>query len=140
MAPDTKDNNSTIWIHLRALHLCLLFIIGGTVCGFWICFTEIQTLRQALDAEIAKRTLVEFGNPESLNIPLQDRKPEYRKGENITPPYQETEVIFTYQESVQHNKPGTVSAQVRQPQSPSNQNMALRYITHNKKLGKLFSR
>ncbi len=124
MAEDTKSlimhNNSRIWIHLRALHLCLLLIIGGTICGFLICFTEIQALRQALDAEIAKRTLVEFGSPESFNIHLQDRKPEQEyplKGENITPPYQEREVIFTYQESVPHQRQRGESLKVRQPQT-----------------------
>ncbi len=114
MAEDAKKlimhNISRIWIHFRLIHLCLLFIIGGTICGFWICFTEIQSLRQALDVEIAKRTLVEFGSPESFNIPhrdIQSNQDYALKGENITPPYQDREVIFTYQESVPHDKQGS---------------------------------
>ncbi len=123
MAADTKDlimhNNSRIWIHFRLIHLCLLFIIRGTICGFWICFTEIQSLRQALDAEIAKRTLVEFGSPESFNVPISDGKQreEYSlKGENVTPPYQGGEVIFTYQEYVPHDKQGSDTSKVKPPQ------------------------
>ena len=59
---------SRIWTHVKILHGCLLLGIAGSICGFWICLNEIKNLRNDLDAEIAKRTLIEFDNLESHSL------------------------------------------------------------------------
>ena len=67
---------SRIWTHVKILHGCLLFGIAGSICGFWICLNEIKNLRNDLDAEIAKRTLIQFDDHESpsLGISEEDKK------------------------------------------------------------------
>ena len=77
-AMDIKQcgTESRIWTHVKILHGCLLLGIAGSICGFWICLNEIKNLRNDLDAEIAKRTLIEFDDLESpsLGNSEKDRK------------------------------------------------------------------
>ncbi len=44
-------------------------VTAGAMCGFWMCFNEMQNLRRDLDAEIAKRTSVEFSGVQHLQNP-----------------------------------------------------------------------
>ena len=66
---------SRLWTHVKILHGCLLLGIAGSICGFWLCLNEIKTLRNNLDAEIAKRTF-EFDDLESHSLDSieEDRK------------------------------------------------------------------
>ena len=68
---DSKQpmTDNSIWIRIKIVHACLLTVTIGTICGFWICFNELQNLRKDLNAEIAKRTIVEFAelNTKDLN-------------------------------------------------------------------------
>ena len=59
---DVKDTSqcTRIWIHIKVLHGCLLVVTLGSICGFWLCLTEIENVRKDLNTEIAKRTMVEF--------------------------------------------------------------------------------
>ena len=67
---------SRIWTHVKVLHGCLLLGIAGSICGFWICLNEIKNLRNDLDAEIAKRAMIEFDDLQShsLSNSEEDRK------------------------------------------------------------------
>lgn len=91
--PDSKDPylNSRLWIHVKILHGCLLFVIAGTICGFWICLSELQNLRRDLDAEIAKRAMVEFNAPEGF-MENRNGQNSNRKHDNSTP--YTREIIF----------------------------------------------
>ena len=88
---DTKihhSNQNTMWIHIRILHGCLLLVTTGTVFGFWICLSELQNLRNDLNAEIAKRTLVDFGpldseSKQNLSEKIDDLEESVEDGEKV---------------------------------------------------------
>ena len=84
-------SNSVGRIHIRVLYLVLLVITTGTLCGFWICFNEIQKLRRDLNAEVAKRTLVEFSKQESYSVPSKTGYGAFLKSK-------EPHILFTYKE------------------------------------------
>ena len=69
---------------MKIVHACLLAVTIGTICGFWICFNELQNLRKELNAEIAKRTLVELANLNN-NLPNSNKSNEHH-------------VVFIYKE------------------------------------------
>ena len=73
---DSKQpvTDNRIWIHIKIVHACLLTVTIGTICGFWTCLNELQNLRKDLNAEIAKRTIVEFAelNTKDLNKKSND--------------------------------------------------------------------
>ena len=87
---DTKHSttDSRIWIHMKIIHACLLFVTFGTICGFWICFNELQSLRKELNAEIAKRTVVEFTDLTVSNLPTS----------NESNPF-EHQIVLTYEDT-----------------------------------------
>ena len=73
---------------MKIIHACLLFVTIGTICGFWICFNELQSLRKELNAEIAKRTVVEFTDLTVSNLPTS----------NESNPF-EDQIVLTYEDT-----------------------------------------
>ena len=88
----SSTSESRIWIHMKIIHACLLIVTLGTVCGFWICFSELQNLRKELNAEIAKRSIVEFAD-------LIVDNPTSNKNNNNDSDTSEHHIVLTYEDS-----------------------------------------
>ena len=95
---DTKYySNAVVRIHIRVLYLVLLVVVTGALCGFWICFSELLELRKDLNAEIGKRTLVEFSGQDSYSVPSRRSYGTFAKS-------QEPHILFTYKEKSSANQ------------------------------------
>ena len=79
-------------IHIRVLYTSLLVIVTSTLLGFWTCFSELQRLRNDLNAEIAKRTIVEFSKQKGYTVPLQTSYGAYERSQG-------PQVLFTFKEN-----------------------------------------
>ena len=89
-------------VHIRILYFSLLVIVTGTVLGFWICFTEVQKLRKDLNAEIAKRTVVDFSRQkDGYTVPLQTSFEALERS-------QDTEVLFSFKRDSSPGKKDTL--------------------------------
>ena len=73
---------------MKIIHACLLCVTIGTICGFWICFNELQSLRKELNAEIAKRTVVEFTDLTVHNLPTSNDSNTF-----------EHQIVLTYEDT-----------------------------------------
>ena len=74
---------SRVWIHINVLHGCLLLLTAGSVVGFWLCFTEIVQIRKDLNIEIAKRTMVEFGDLNSFYVINKSTTNQIKENDDI---------------------------------------------------------
>ena len=79
-------------MHIRVLYTSLLVIVTGTLLGFWTCFSELQRLRKDLNAEIAKRAIVEFSKQKGYTVPLQTSYGVYQRSHR-------SQVLFTFKEN-----------------------------------------